>query len=189
MMVLAATSLWQNLLAVATLMICFLLIVVILLQRGRGGGVAAAFGGGGTTSAFGTKTGDVFTLVTVVLAFVFLLVAVAGNYAFRRPAAAVEERPAAVPVDDEQDVADLIKELEKQTPQAGESSEAPAPAGEPASPDAGGGRTDEGVTQPDADTSPTGSTAPASTEPASTDNAAADSAAESGSSESRPQTP
>lgn len=60
-----------------------LLVVVILMQRGRGGGLAGAFGsGGGGNSAFGTKIGDVFTTVTVVLFVIFLLLSVGLNYAF-----------------------------------------------------------------------------------------------------------
>ena len=69
-------------LCLLTLGVCGLLIVVILLQRGRGGGLAAAFGGGGGGSAFGAKTGDVFTIITVGLAAVFLFLNVVGNFAF-----------------------------------------------------------------------------------------------------------
>ena len=69
-------------------LVCILLILVILLQKGRGGGLSGAFGGGGGGySAFGAKTGDVFTWVTVVLTFMFILTAVLGNYWY------VEEPP------------------------------------------------------------------------------------------------
>ena len=55
------------------------LILVVLLQRGRGGGLAGALGGAGGTSAFGTKTGDVFTWITVgVAATWFILAGVSG---------------------------------------------------------------------------------------------------------------
>ena len=65
------------------IVVCLLLIGVILLQRGRGGGLSGAFGGGGGgSSAFGAKTGDVFTWITVVMGAVFLLLAVLANYAF-----------------------------------------------------------------------------------------------------------
>lgn len=50
-----------------------ILIGVILLQRGRGGGLAGAFGGMGGQSAFGTKAGDVFTKITIVLATVWIV--------------------------------------------------------------------------------------------------------------------
>jgi len=64
-------------------LVCVLLILVILLQRGRGGGLSGAFGGAGGHSAFGAKTGDVFTWVTVGFVALYLLLAVIGNYAFR----------------------------------------------------------------------------------------------------------
>lgn len=62
-----------------------ILIAVILLQRGRGGGLAGAFGGMGGQSAFGTKAGDVFTKITIVLATIWIVlgcvcVLLASNY-------------------------------------------------------------------------------------------------------------
>jgi len=60
------------------LIVCSLLIIVVLLQKGRGSGLSGAFGGMGQT-AFGTRIGDVFTWVTIVLAGVFLLLAVTVN--------------------------------------------------------------------------------------------------------------
>lgn len=62
-------------LATLFLIVCILLVIVVLLQKGRGGGLGGAFGGAGS-SAFGTRTGDVFTWVTIVLVGVFLLLAV-----------------------------------------------------------------------------------------------------------------
>lgn len=53
------------------------LIVLILLQRGRGGGLAGSFGGMGGQSAFGTKAGDIFTRVTIVVAVIWILLACA----------------------------------------------------------------------------------------------------------------
>jgi preprotein translocase subunit SecG len=52
--------------------ICLFLICLILIQKGKGGGLAGAFGGMGGSSAFGTKAGDVFTRVTVVVAAVWI---------------------------------------------------------------------------------------------------------------------
>src|SRR3954449_1209040 len=49
------------------------LILLVLIQRGRGGGLAGAFGGMGGQSAFGTKAGDVFTRITVVVAVLWVL--------------------------------------------------------------------------------------------------------------------
>lgn len=65
------------------MIIGFFLIVIILLQRGRGGGLAGALGGMGGQSAFGTKAGDMFTRITIVLATVWMLVAVGNIYALQ----------------------------------------------------------------------------------------------------------
>ena len=65
--------------------VCLLLILVVLLQKGRGGGLSGAFGGGGGQSAFGAKTGDVFTWITVGLTFAFIVMACIGNYVFVAP--------------------------------------------------------------------------------------------------------
>ncbi len=51
---------------------CLFLICLILIQRGKGGGLAGAFGGVGGSSAFGTKSGDVFTKVTMVVASIWI---------------------------------------------------------------------------------------------------------------------
>jgi preprotein translocase subunit SecG len=72
----------QALFTTLFLVTCVLLIIVVLLQRGRGGGIAGAFGGVGHT-AFGTRTGDVFTWVTIVLVAVFLVLAVVSDKAFK----------------------------------------------------------------------------------------------------------
>jgi len=77
-----ASALTRGILTFLFVAICVLLIVVILLQKGRGGGLSGAFGGAGGYSAFGAKTGDVFTVVTIVLTTMFVLVAIAGNFAF-----------------------------------------------------------------------------------------------------------
>ena len=70
-------------LATLFIIICVLLILVVLLQKGRGGGLGAALGGAGAGSAFGTRTGDVFTWVTIVLTGLFLLLAIGTTMAFR----------------------------------------------------------------------------------------------------------
>jgi protein translocase SecG subunit len=73
---------WDIFLGVLFLIICSLLIIIVLLQKGKGGGLGAAFGGMGQ-AAFGTKTGDVFTWVTIVLTGLFLILAVAASLSFR----------------------------------------------------------------------------------------------------------
>ena len=77
-----ASALVRGIVTFLFVAICVLLIVVILLQKGRGGGLAGAFGGAGGYSAFGAKTGDVFTWITIALTTMFVLVAIVGNYTF-----------------------------------------------------------------------------------------------------------
>ena len=72
-----------TLFATLFIVICVLLIIVVLLQKGRGGGLGAAFGGMGS-SAFGTKIGDVFTWVTIVLVALFLLLAIGTQLMWKR---------------------------------------------------------------------------------------------------------
>jgi protein translocase SecG subunit len=67
------------------LIVCILLIIVVLLQKGRGGGLSGAFGGGAGSSAFGTRTGDVFTWVTIVLTGLFLVLAIITALTVRPP--------------------------------------------------------------------------------------------------------
>ncbi len=70
---LGAIPWYAQILAVVLIIVSILLIVLVLLQKGRGGGLSAAFGGAGGQSAFGGKTGDVFTWATIVIVGVFLL--------------------------------------------------------------------------------------------------------------------
>ena len=85
MNLLADLTVWQTIVCALFLITCLLLIVVVLLQKGRGGGLSGAFGGVGGHSAFGAKTGDVFTWVTVGLTFAFIVIACIGNYVFVAP--------------------------------------------------------------------------------------------------------
>jgi preprotein translocase subunit SecG len=64
------------------IVVCLLLIMIVLLQRGRGGGLSGAFGGAGGHSAFGAKTGDVFTWITVGMVALYLLLSVVANFVF-----------------------------------------------------------------------------------------------------------
>lgn len=91
--------------ALALIVVCLFLMLVILVQKGRGGGLVGAFGGAGGMSAFGAKTGDVFTWITIVFASVFVVLSVLGNYVYDqsdRPVVAktpTTEVVPAVPVD------------------------------------------------------------------------------------------
>jgi len=73
---------YQPALFVLFFLTCILLILIVLLQKGRGGGLSGAFGGAGS-SAFGARTGDFLTWVTIVLTVMFLLLAIVTSLAFR----------------------------------------------------------------------------------------------------------
>lgn len=75
---------WNGVFAVLFIITCCLLVLVVLLQKGRGGGLGAAFGGAGS-AAFGTRTGDVFTWITIVLTALFLLLAIGASFTYREP--------------------------------------------------------------------------------------------------------
>ncbi|MCX7419094.1 MAG: preprotein translocase subunit SecG [Planctomycetia bacterium] len=62
-------------LTLALMFVSVLLILVILLQRGRGGGLVGALSGLGGQSAFGTKAGDTFTRITIVIAAIWVMLA------------------------------------------------------------------------------------------------------------------
>ena len=64
---------------------CLFLICLILIQRGKGGGLAGAFGGVGGSSAFGTKSGDVFTRVTIVAASVWIVLSLILVVLYNQP--------------------------------------------------------------------------------------------------------
>lgn len=74
---------WTAICTTLLLITGFLLIFIILLQRGRGGGLAGAFGGAGGHSAFGTKAGDVFTKITIVMAVIWVVLAGVTGFAMR----------------------------------------------------------------------------------------------------------
>jgi preprotein translocase subunit SecG len=73
MVFLADVPWYSTLLNLLVLITGILLVLLILIQRGKGGGLAGAFGGVGGSSAFGSRAGDVFTRVTIVMAAVWIL--------------------------------------------------------------------------------------------------------------------
>jgi preprotein translocase subunit SecG len=77
------SHIWTDISSIVFVFVGLLLIFVILLQRGRGGGLAGAFGGAGGQSAFGTKAGDVFTRITIVIAIIWVILAGLTGYAMR----------------------------------------------------------------------------------------------------------
>ncbi len=85
---------WTVTLSFVFVLVSLLLIGLILLQKNRGSGLSGAFGGVGGHSAFGTKTGDFLTWLTVGLTGVFMLLAIIGNFAFE-PVKATTPQPVA----------------------------------------------------------------------------------------------
>ena len=71
-----ALSFIKNVVAVLFVICCVSLVLIVLIQKGRGGGLSGAFGGAMASGILGSKTGDFLTWVTIVLAGVFLLLAV-----------------------------------------------------------------------------------------------------------------
>jgi preprotein translocase subunit SecG len=69
---------FKALLLVSMFVVALFLILLILVQRGKGGGLAGAFGGMGGQSAFGTKAGDLFTKITIVVATVWIVLCILG---------------------------------------------------------------------------------------------------------------
>ena len=96
---LAAFTWGQWLLGLGIIGVCGFLILIVLVQQASGGGLVGAFGGGGGGSAFGAKTGDVFTVITVALAAMYLFLTVIGNYVFEPVGTAVPSVFSAPPPD------------------------------------------------------------------------------------------
>lgn len=82
MTILVFASFGRVLLTIAFVAVSVLLIGLVLLQKNRGSGLSGALGGVGGHTAFGTKTGDFLTWVTVSLTALFLLLSIAGTYVF-----------------------------------------------------------------------------------------------------------
>jgi preprotein translocase subunit SecG len=61
-------------LMVILILLSLFMILLVLIQRGKGGGLAGAFGGAGGSSAFGSRAGDTFTRVTVIVAAIWILI-------------------------------------------------------------------------------------------------------------------
>lgn len=80
----------QAVLVVLFLVVCLFLILTVLIQRPTGGGLVGAFGSGAGSgqTAFGTKTGDALTIVTIGMFVLYLLFGVGLNYALRPSKAA-----------------------------------------------------------------------------------------------------
>lgn len=123
------------------ILLSLFLICLVLIQRGKGGGLAGAFGGVGGSSAFGTKSGDVFTKVTIFAAIAWFILSLILVVLYNQPRASAF---------DDGKSAGLSKEV---TPKGSE--KAKIPAGGAAVPPAG-----------TASPVPSGTTIPAPSSPA-----------------------
>lgn len=88
------------LLTLATILfflLCVFMVFVIVIQPGRGEGLAGAFGGGGMESFFGTRAGQHMNRFTIVIAALFLLLALLINLG-NRPGAHQDEKPTPDPI-------------------------------------------------------------------------------------------
>ena len=68
------------------------LILMVLVQASRGTGLAGLMGGGSDRSAFGTKTGSMMSKVTVALAILFMVSALAYSVAGKKSAPGEEQK-------------------------------------------------------------------------------------------------
>lgn len=59
---------------------CILLVAIVLLQVGRGRGMLGFLGGGAADSLFGSRTGDVLTKGTTVVAIFFMITSLSLAY-------------------------------------------------------------------------------------------------------------
>jgi preprotein translocase subunit SecG len=78
MLLIAAVDWRHYMFMIPLTLLSVFLILVILVQRGRGGGLTGALGGMGGQSAFGTKAGDLFTRITIVVAAIWVLLSMAS---------------------------------------------------------------------------------------------------------------
>ena len=78
MLLLGAVNWLHYMFMIPLTLLSVFLILVILVQRGRGGGLTGALGGMGGQSAFGTKAGDLFTRITIIVAAIWVLLSMAS---------------------------------------------------------------------------------------------------------------
>src|SRR5438132_11228313 len=78
MWLVALVTLKHYLFMVPLALLSVFLILVVLVQRGRGGGLTGALGGMGGQSAFGTKAGDLFTRITIIVAAIWVILSMAS---------------------------------------------------------------------------------------------------------------
>ncbi len=93
-----------SVLALLFILTCLFMMLVILIQKPKGGGLSGAFGGAGGSAqaAFGAKTGDLLTTITIGCFVAFLGLSIALIYAIRAdvsPRGVSTPTPEAVPTE------------------------------------------------------------------------------------------
>lgn len=73
---LLAVGFVMKVIAVLFVICALTLILVVLIQKGKGGGLSGALAGGMASGILGSKTGDFLTWFTIVLAGLFLTLAI-----------------------------------------------------------------------------------------------------------------
>jgi preprotein translocase subunit SecG len=103
-----------TILATLFVLTCLFMMLIILIQKPKGGGLSGAFGGAGGSAqaAFGAKTGDLLTTITIGCFIAFLGLAIGLVYAIRDdvtpkdpsviPAVSTPEIPAEATTDPDQ---------------------------------------------------------------------------------------
>lgn len=88
-------QLWPVLAMVGFVVSCVFLILAVLVQKPQGGGLAGAFGSGAGSgqTAFGTRTGDALTWITISFFTLYIVMAVVLNYV-SKPAKGPVQPPA-----------------------------------------------------------------------------------------------
>lgn len=66
-------NVWMFLFNGVILLLGIFLILIVLIQRGRGGGLAGMLGGAGGSSPFGSRAGDTFTRITLIVATCWII--------------------------------------------------------------------------------------------------------------------
>jgi len=76
-MFIVAVTFWAHVLNFLIILMALVLMLIVLIQKGKGGGLAGAFGGAGGSSAFGSRTGDAFTKITIAIGGLFVALIIA----------------------------------------------------------------------------------------------------------------
>ncbi len=93
-------------LTVIFFIVSVLLMLIVLIQPGSSGGMG--FFGGGSQSAFGTKTGNVMTKFTTILAALFMIVSFVLGY--------LNSRQGKIEVEEMLGVQEEVEELSEEGP-------------------------------------------------------------------------